>query len=1025
MPYTILYNLVYSYDCSNLLLLTFALMWRNRRKSRLWVAIIAIAVLPLLSFTWPSANKPSLPSFFQSSGKSPRTTDPKLGTWARLCLDSMTLDEKIGQLFMVAAYSNKDAAHEAAIERLIRDEKIGGLIFMQGGPGRQIALANRFQNAARFPLLFSQDSEWGLGMRLDSTISFPKNMTLGAIRDSMPIFEMGMQVGKECRRVGVHVNFAPVVDINNNPRNPVINDRSFGENRENVFIKGLFMYKGLEYSGTIGCIKHFPGHGDTDTDSHADLPLIPFTRQRLDSLELYPYRKLFERGVASIMIAHLYIPVLDNTPNLASTLSKKIVTDLLRNELGFKGLTFTDALGMQGVAKYWGEGETELKALMAGNDVLLFSANVAKAKKMIKDAITKGQITVAEIDKHVLKILIAKEWCGLHTNRLVPQVLPNEMMTANGFALRKQLFQAAITCVKNDHQLLPLGKLAARKIAVIEVGASAGSQFQQHLKTYAKMDFFQLPAVSEKAARDKVLAQIANYNTVIVGVDGMSKSASKNFGISEGTKALMKELDTPGREVIAVLFGSPYGLKDFGKSEDAILVAYENKDDALVAAAEAIFGGIGVDGILPVTASAQFRAGASIQYPSANRFQFGLPEAAGMDSHVLQEIDVIAQEAISAGATPGCAVLVMRGNKIVWDKGYGRTEYSGGGKAVDPYSTLYDLASVTKVCATTVATMKMYYDKQVDIEESASAYVSEMRGRNLNSIKIRNLLLHNSGLVPFIPFYQDTYTSAGLKPGLYSSVANDTFCVPIIDGLYMCGAYKDTVWTMLMNSPVKNDHKMRYSDLSMIVMRRVLEGASGIPFEKYLDSVFYKPLGMDNTCFNPAIKMPKKTCAPTEMDNLWRHKKVQGYVHDQSAAILGGVSGNAGLFSNIYDIAKLLLMVKNGGSTGDQQYFDSTTVKYFTSRQQGDNRRGLGWDKADPVHGSSCSDKASALTYGHLGFTGICVWVDPRYDLVYIFLSNRTWPDAENKKLQQMDIRNRILDKVYEAIHVWEKRENV
>lgn len=998
----------------------------KRSKSPRWFAVLGLVMaLPMLAFTWPENGLRFTENTSKSPGKPPYKPAPKIGTWARAALDSMSLDEKIGQLFMVAAYSNKDAEHEAAIERLVRDQQVGGLIFMQGGPARQVTLVNRYQNAARFPLLIATDAEWGLGMRLDTTISFPKNMTLGAIRDSMPLFEMGIEVGKQCRRVGVHVNFAPVVDVNNNPRNPVINDRSFGEDRDNVFIKGLFMYKGMEYSGTIGCAKHFPGHGDTDTDSHADLPVIPFSRARLDSLELYPYKKLFERGVASIMVAHLYIPALDNTPNLASTLSPKIVTDLLRKEMGFNGLTFTDALGMQGVAKYWAEGETDLKAFLAGNDVLLFSGNVAKAKKMIKDAIGRGEVTVEELDKRVLKILVAKEWCGIHQNRLVPPVLPGEMMTANGIALRKQLFQAAMTCVRNNDQILPLGKLAQRRIAVIELGSEANSQFSQKLRTYAKMDFFQLPAASEKAQRDKVLAQIANYNTVIVGVDGMSKSASKNFGISAGTQALMKELDTPGRSVIAVLFGSPYGLKNFGAHEDAILVAYEDKDDAKVAAAEALFGGIKVDGLLPVTASPQFPAGTGVVNPSANRYQWGLPESAGMDSHVLQAIDSIAQEAIAAGATPGCAVLVMRGNKIVWDRGYGRTEYEGGGKPVDPYGTLYDLASVTKVAATTVATMKLYQDKLINVEEAASVYVSDLRGRNLNHIKVRNLLLHNAGFLAFIPFYQEYYDSNGksLKPEVYSLTPSDTFCVKIIDGLYMCGNYQDSVWMQIVDSPVKTDKKMRYSDLSMMVMRRVVEGASGVGFEKFLDSVFYKPLGMASTCFNPGTKLPKRTCAPTEMDNYWRHKKVEGYVHDQSAAILGGVSGNAGLFSNVYDLAKLLLMVKSGGTQGDQTYFDQSTVEFFTRRQQSDNRRGLGWDKADPGHGSSCSDRASALTYGHLGFTGICVWVDPKYDLVYIFLSNRTWPNAENKKLQQLDIRNRILDKVYEAIHVWEKRE--
>lgn len=996
------------------------------RNSRLVAVIFGLALLPLLAYTLPDIARPMFQDWLDAASKPQSNKSEKIGKWARAALDSMSLDEKIGQLFMIAAYSNKDANHEAAIEKLVKEQQIGGLIFMQGGPGRQINLINRFQKAAKYPLLISQDSEWGLGMRLDSTISFPRNMTLGAIRDSMPIFEMGMEVGKECRRVGVHVNFSPVVDVNNNPRNPVINDRSFGEDRENVFIKGLFMYKGMEYSGAIGCAKHFPGHGDTDTDSHLDLPIIPHGRDRLDSLELYPFRKMFERGVASIMVAHLYIPSLDNTPNLASTLSPKIVNDLLRNELKFNGLAFTDALGMQGVAKFWAEGETDLKAFLAGNDVLLFSGNVPKAKKMIKDAVLRGEVTEAELNRRVLKILVAKEWCGLNENRFTPQVLPNEMMGADALALRKQLYQKAITCVKNDNKLLPLGELASRKIAVIEIGSEANSAFSQKLKTYAKMDFFQITSVADKAQRDKILAKIVDYNTVVVGVDGMNKRASKNFGISEGTKALMKSLDTPGRQVVAALFGSPYGLKNFGSNEDAILIAYEDADDAKIAAAEAIFGGIAVDGILPVTASAKFPAGTSVPYESAYRFQFGLPEAAGMDGAILAEIDEIANEGIREAAYPGCAVLVMRGNKIVYDKGFGRTEYGIAGKAVDPYSTLYDLASVTKVSATTVATMKMAYDKQIDVEEAASAYVSDLRGRNITNIKLRNLLLHNAGFKSWIPFYRDTYDSTGkaLRSDVYSLSPTDTFCVPIIDGMYMCTNYMDSIWIQIVNSDPKTDHRMRYSDLSMIVMRRVLEGASGISFEKYVDSVFYQPLGMENTCFVPALRMPDKYCAPTEIDSYWRNKKVQGYVHDQAAAMLGGVSGNAGLFSNIYDLAKLLLMVKSGGQSGDQKYWDLATTEKFTKRQQNDNRRGLGWDKPDPGRASSAPDLASASAYGHLGFTGICVWVDPKYDLVYVFLSNRTFPDAENKKLQKLDIRNRIFNKAVEAINSWEMRES-
>lgn len=945
------------------------------------------------------------------------------GGWAQRMLDSLSLDEKIGQLFMVATYSNKDEAHYAATEKLVREQQIGGLIFMQGGPGRQINLANRYQKAARVPLMMGQDSEWGLSMRLDSTQRYPHNMTLGAIRDSLLIFELGMQMGKECRRVGVHVNFAPVVDVNNNPRNPVIGDRSFGEDRENVATKGVYLYKGMEYSGTIGCAKHFPGHGDTDTDSHHELPVIPHGRKRLDSLELYPFKKLIERGCASVMVAHLYIPSLDTTKNLASTLSPKVVTKLLKEDLGFKGLIFTDALGMKGVSKFWAEGETDLKAFMAGNDVLLFSGDVPKAKKMIKDAILAGKVTEAELNARVLKILVAKEWAGLDRNRLTPELLRGELVTADAKSLSRRLYEQAITCVKNDSSLLPFGKLEERSFAVVEVGTAGESSFYQTLRTYASMKHFNLAAESDKVTRDKLVASLKAYSTVIIGVGGMSKSGSKGYGISEGTKALLKELQVLKKDVVVVLFGTPYALKHFGKSEQSLLVAYEDYTDARVAAAEALFGGIPVDGVLPITASAQFPVGTSVSWAGAGRFKFSLPEDAGMDGSILEGIDDIAQGAIQMGATPGCAVLVMRGNKIVFDRGYGRTEYGSAGRVVDPYATLYDLASVTKVCATTVATMRLWQEGKLDLDKPVSAYLTDWRGRNMNKITVRNLLLHNAGFKAWIPFFEETYDSTGkvLHPALYSSHSDDTFCVPIIDGLYMCTNYQDSMWVRIQNDGFKKNDNVLYSDLSMIVLRRVVEAVSGKSLDVLVDSVFYKPLGMDNTAFLPALNLPDKYCAPTEIDMKWRKKKVQGYVHDQAAAMLGGVSGHAGLFSNVYDLAKLMGMLRNGGRSADHAYLDPKTIDYFTRKQMDGSRKALGWDR--PGDGGTltslhCSDR----TFGHTGFTGIGVWVDPKYDLVYIFLSNRTFPDAGNRKLIQENIRPRIQGLVYEAMMAYGRK---
>lgn len=995
------------------------------KKALILLAICVLGLVPVIATSWDEGTGDRVPLVDHlvpaDSGRA------KYGKWARGVLDSMSLDEKIGQLFMIAAYSNKDEKHYAQIEQLVKEEKIGGLIFMQGGPGRQVGLANRYQNAADVPLLIAQDSEWGLSMRLDSTIAYPRNMTLGAIRDNKLIHEIGMEIGRQCRQVGVQVNFAPVVDVNNNPANPVINDRSFGENPQNVAEKGLHFYKGMEFSNCVGTAKHFPGHGDTDTDSHKDLPIIGHPRERLDSIELFPFRYMFERGVAGVMVAHLYIPALDTTKNLASTLSKKIVTDLLKQELGFKGLIFTDALGMQGVTKFWPDGETDYKAFEAGNDVLLFSKVVPKAKKLIKEGIANGVVSEKELDKRVLKILVTKEWAGLHRQKTVSRPDLDALNSPEAFALRKRAYQASMTVVRNEGNLLPLRDFSQRKIAVIEVGNAAPSPFYTTLEKYVQVDHFALSTSANTAQRQALLDKLKSYTTLIVGVDKMSKRASKNFGVTSSTKAFLRSAKAAQFDLAVVLFGSPYGLKHFGQHEDAVLVAYENKTDAKIAAAEALMGAIPVDGVLPVTASAQFPEGSSIVLPQLPRFSFALPEAAGMDGEVLRNgLDSIAQAAIDMGATPGMSVLVMRHNKIVHAQGYGRTEYTKTGKAVDPMGTVYDLASVTKIMSTTLAAMKLVSEGKIKLDEQVSAYLADFRGRNLTHIRIKNLLQHNAGFRSWIPFYRDTYDSTGaLRKDLYSDMRNDTFCVKIVDDLWMCTDYQDSIWVKIVSSKVRDDGKVRYSDLSMMVMQRVIESVTGTSLDAYVDSVFYRPMGMNRTAYNPSGKLNSVVFAPTENDTYWRNHKVEGYVHDQAAAMLGGVSGHAGLFSNVYDVAKAMLMVQNGGRYGEMAYFNDSLVKQFTSRQLSSSRKGLGWDKHEPNKNKStpCTRYASELTYGHTGFTGIGVWVDPQYDLVFIFLSNRTWPDSNNKKLHRENIRPLMQQKLYEAIFAYENRQ--
>ncbi|MCB9232420.1 MAG: serine hydrolase [Bacteroidia bacterium] len=980
-----------------------------------WIA--AVAFLPLFAFAF--THNP--PEKKHPEGDIEKEVE---GAWSRHLLRSMTLDEKIGQLFMVAAYSNKDEAHYKQIDYLVEKLHIGGLIFMQGGPKRQIKLINRYQNKARIPLLMAQDSEWGLSMRLDSTLSFPRNMTLGAIREDTLIFRMGEELGRQCRRVGIQVNFAPVVDVNNNPANPVINDRSFGEMRDNVARKGIQLMAGMYSASVLACAKHFPGHGDTGTDSHLDLPVIRHNRARLDSIELYPFRQLIEAGVPSVMIAHLYVPALDSTPNQPSTLSKKIVTDMLKKEMGFRGLIFTDALNMKGVTKFYKPGEVDVKALLAGNDILLFSQDVSTAVAQIKEALEKGEITPEELDQRVLKILLAKEWAGLNVQKTIEQLTSYDDITnLEGLILRKQLYESAITLARNDSNLIPIGSLAQRKVAQVQIGGTDHGPFYQTVKKYGPLDYYYLPSVSDAGQRKAVLQALQKSTTVLVTVEGMNKYAGRNFGVSVATVDFMHELNKTQKEVVLTLFGNPYSLKNFGP-ETAVIVAYEDAPEAQVAAAEVIFGGLVPSGQLPVTASDFFRAGQGRLGRFPERFAFAWPEEAGMKGQELARIDAIAKDAISKGATPGCAILVMRGNKIVYDKAFGNTVYKNG-TPIDPYNSMYDLASVTKVTATTLATMRLVEEGKINLDEKVSAYLPDLAESNKSKIKVRNLLTHNAGLKAWIPFYMDTYAKDNklkLDTAIYSNKKDERFCVPILDGLYMCVDYQDSIWGKIINSGVGSEQRVVYSDLGLIIMGRIIEKVSGTSLDHYVDSVFYQPMGLNNTCFNPGLKGLGKRCVPTELDQAWRGGEVQGFVHDQASAMLGGVCGHAGLFSNVYDLAKLFYMVNNRGEYGGMKFFDQKTITDFTARQYKNSRKGLGWDKpdTDSKDGTPCSQYSSELTFGHTGFTGIGAWCDPKEDIVMIFLSNRTYPDANNKKLLGMNVRSNIMDVIYESIYAFE-----
>jgi len=937
------------------------------------------------------------------------------GLWAEETLAQMTLEEKIGQLFMAPCFTNTYQWNKKHVHDLITKHHIGGVIFMAGSPMRQVGVTNDFQMAAKYPLLIAQDAEWGLSMRLDSTLRFPNAQTLGAIQNDSLLYRYGAELAAQCRAIGVHIDFAPVVDVNNNANNPVINDRSYGENKLKVTRKGLMVMKGLQDNRIMASAKHFPGHGNTDTDSHYDLPVVKGTRKQLDSMELYPFRALINQGVQSVMVAHLQVPAIDNTPHMPASLSPKVISGVLRQDLGFKGLIFSDALNMSGVTKYHAPGHTELAALKAGTDVLLYSENIPLAIKTIKEAILKGDLDSAVVDRAVYKILLAKEWQRLHKERLIsPGTVRAKLFRPEATALRAELYRAAVTLAANKGSLLPLADLEKQKMACVQIGRSYEAPFTKTLRKYAPMDVFILPMDMTQAQADTLLQQLKPYNTVVVALMNMSRRFVTNYDLNPISVECIRKIGYQCPRTVLAHFGNPYILSNFTHIP-AIMQGFEEAHPAQIACAEAIFGGYTPTGQMPVTVPGIIPP-APNQTIKADRLAFARPDEMGMDTLVLREIDQIAWKYINQKAMPGLTLLVMKDNKVVIEKGYGYTDYTHK-QPTDPFSHVYDLASVTKVAATTLAVMKLYDEGNIDLQAPLSRYLVEFEGKGKDHLRVINLLQHNAGLPAWVPFWQQTVKNGQRLPGYFSEHPTPLYCVELGPGLYLRKDVPESVWQQIVDQPVKPNAGVVYSDLGMIIMGKIVERITGMRLDDYLAQTFYRPMGMDHTTYNPALTCKAYDCPPTVEDAKFRFQRVAGYVNDECSAIMGGVTGHAGLFSNAYDLAKLGLMLMQGGQYGGKCYLNPTTIDYFTKATLPNSRRGLGWDKPDLRKGvvNPASAYCSPQTFGHLGFTGTSFWVDPVNRLVFVLLTNRTYPDSENLTFSNEGVRGQILTVVYRS----------
>ncbi len=942
--------------------------------------------------------------------------------WTDSVFNSMSNDEKIAQLMVIRAHSNLGTDHVAKVVNDIKKYNVGALCFFQGGPIRQADLTNYYQSIAKTPLMITIDGEWGLGMRLDSVKKFPYQLTLGALNREDLIYKMGIAVGEQCKRIGVHVNYAPVVDINNNPNNPVIGYRSFGEDKDKVSRYGVAYMKGMQDAGIMACAKHFPGHGDVDVDSHYDLPVINKSIQQLTDLELVPFKAVFDAGIGSVMIAHLYIPAIDNTVNRATSISKNNVTDLLKKEMGYNGLTFTDALEMKGVAKFFPGGTISVEAIIAGNDMLCLPASVPESIEAIKKAIADKKISWDDVNEKVKKVLISKYHLGLNktqwidTNNLVDDLnvktdAISYEVAANGITI---LAQAGRTASRTDYAQLPL-TATQKKVAYIGIGLSEMNDFGRRMKKDYDADVYTLSYKDGQSKADEILKDVkkdGNYDAIIIGIHDYSLRPANNFGISQVALNLYKELNFI--KTITMTFGNVLATKNFCDAW-TLVACYQDDEITQQAAADLVQGKFDAKGKIPVSVC-NYKYGEGILNTG-----FMPSTASETTKKKLEVIDSIALDGIAKKAFPGCVVMAAHKGEILYHKAFGTYEYGSSQKT--SVESIFDLASVTKVSATTVSIMKLYEQGKIELNKTIGDYLPWTKGSDKAGILIKDILLHQAGLYPYIVFYKETIdTNSGVPlSGFYSEKSKPGYTVRVAENMYMRNDWQDTMWKRILQSKVSGNGKYVYSDNDFIFLGKIVEEISGMTLHEYATKTFYNPMGMVTTGFSPRNRFPKDRMVPTETESHFRRQTMQGDVHDEGASMFGGVAGHAGLFSNAYDLSMLYQMLLNGGVLNGERYLKSETIKLFTAYNSDISRRGLGFDKPEKDNDTRKEPYPSHLLppegYGHTGFTGTCVWVDPTHDLVFVFLSNRVNPTRNSPKLSSMNIRGNIQDALINAVN--------
>ena len=923
--------------------------------------------------------------------------------WVESVLAGMSVEEKIGQMMMVGVsghYFSSSSDQYARLVRLIQERHVGGVILWRGDVYESAFRLNTLQKLARLPLLVSADLERGVPMRVRRGTPFPDAMAIGATRNPRYAYDVGRAIAIEARALGVHQNYAPVADVNTNPINPVINTRSFGSDPERVGSMVESFVRGTQSAGVLATVKHFPGHGDTGTDSHLDLPAVPYARARLDSVELAPFRAALRAGVQSVMIAHLAVPALDPSRSVPSSLSSAIVTGVLQGELGFDGLIVTDAMDMRGVTRDYSPGMSSVMAVKAGVDIVLMPPDEESAFAAMVAAARSGEITGERLDRSVRKILKVKWSLGLDTLRTTdPDEIPRLVGSRAHWILSRTVARSAMTLVKNDRSALPFTGGPGKRIVTVvlsdtqygftevsrpgtaSIVEQPGSYFNALLqRRNVRVETYRLSPGSTVIDFDAALGRIRKADLLVLPVFVKVRTSSGTVDMPAGLQPFLKKVAESRVPTVVVLFGNPYLAAPLSWA-DAVLCAYGDTEPQVEAAAEAIFGEIAVCGKLPVAVNGRFAIGSGAACPK-DRLRYEDPESAGFDPDSLRQLDRIVERGIEDSAFSAAGLAVVHDGMLVYSKTFGTFTYDLASRPINDM-TLFDLASVSKVIGTTSAVMKLYDGGLLELDDRVGMYLPQFATGPKGAITIRHLITHRSGFPPFRRFFLMCSTAAEAMDSLFA--------------------------TELVATP--GDTTI-YSDIGMITMGKVVEKITGMSLAEYARKEFFEPLGMTRTMYAPPESLAQE-CVPTEIDTLWRKRLVQGEVHDENAALLGGVAGHAGLFSTASDLAIYMQMILNKGGYGGVRFLKEATVVEFTRRYTAGQERYLGWDMKSPT-GSSAGTLFSPSSFGHTGFTGTSIWTDPDRKLSVILLTNRVHPTRANQKLAR--VRPAVHDMVVKAM---------